>query len=284
MAGSAAVFRRTSANRGTAGAPFCGIVQLPNRIPAVKEFVLKLHVAIVDDSAPDRDRLSADIRSWASSGNGTDVSLSVFPGAEELIAALPDMPPLQLVFLDIMMGGMNGIELAQHLRRRDAGLLIVFLTSSREYAFDAFPLHPFDYLIKPYAAAAVRSVLDEALRSLSAARPEITVRVSRGELRLPVDRLVSAVSHAHAVDLRTVDGQTVRSTMTFAEIEALLADERFLLVNRGVLVNMDHARSLDGDVLKMDDGASYPLRTRGRADLTGRFLQYQILRMKRGGA
>ena len=54
-----------------------------------------------------------------------------------------------LVFLDICMGDVNGIELARHLRAVDEKVLIVFLTTSSEYAFDAFPIHPFDYLMKP---------------------------------------------------------------------------------------------------------------------------------------
>lgn len=48
------------------------------------------------------------------------------------------------------MEGTNGIETARILRRTDPDLLLVFVTSSPEYVWDAFPVHPFDYLLKPY--------------------------------------------------------------------------------------------------------------------------------------
>ena len=71
--------------------------------------------------------------------------------------------------------------------------------------------------------------------------------------------------------------------MNFSEIEQLLAPHpRFLLVNRGVLVNMDHVLTLEGDSLLMQDGSQFALRTRNRAELVARFSQYQIARLKGG--
>ena len=63
----------------------------------------------------------------------------------------------QVVFLDICMEGTNGIETAQRLRAADPDLLIVFVTSSPEYVWDAFPVHPFDYLLKPYKEESLSS-------------------------------------------------------------------------------------------------------------------------------
>ena len=89
--------------------------------------------------------------------------------------------------------------------------------------------------------------------------------------------------HGHALDIFTVSGACLKSSQTFAELEAALrGDERFLPCNRGVLVNMDEALKLDGDSILLTDGLRFPLRQRNRLDLVNRFSEYQIKRMKRG--
>ena len=81
-----------------------------------------------------------------------------------------------------------------------------------------------------------------------------------------------------------IDGQPVRSIMTFSEIRDLLADDpRFLVCNRGVIINMDQVLSLEGDCLHMKDHTRYPQRIRDRAALVSRFSQYMISRLEGGG-
>ena len=88
-------------------------------------------------------------------------------------------------------------------------------------------------------------------------------------------------SRGHTVEVHLSDGQTLRSIMTFAEIEKILADDpRFLRCNRGVIVNMDQVLRLDGDVFKMRDGTIFPLRVRNRSALVSKFAQYTISRME----
>ena len=113
--------------------------------------------------------------------------------------------------------------------------------------------------------------------------PEILVRIARADYRIPMGKIVSALSQGHTVEIRTTDGELLKSSMTFSEIEAqLTADPRFLTCNRGILVNMDHVLSLTENSMQMSDGQMYPMRTRGRAELITAFSQYQISRMKRG--
>ena len=131
--------------------------------------------------------------------------------------------------LDICMEGMNGIEVAQRVRKRSARCLIVFLTSSKEYAFDAFPIHPFDYLVKPYSAARLDHVLSGAIRLMEESEQLVEIHLPRQTIRLPHGQIVAVTSHGHALDIFTVSGACLKSSQTFAELEAALrGDERFL--------------------------------------------------------
>lgn len=178
---------------------------------------------------------------------------------------------------------MNGIEAAERVRKRSARCLIVFLTSSREYAFDAFPIHPFDYLVKPYQTSQLEHVLSGAIRLMEESEPQVEIRMPRQTVRMPHGQIAAIASHGHTLDVFTVSGSRLISLQTFAELEAMLqGDERFLPCNRGVLVNMDEALKLDGDSIILMNGMRFPIRQRNRLEMVNRFSEYQIRRMKRG--
>ena len=83
------------------------------------------------------------------------------------------------------------------------------------------------------------------------------------------------------MDIFTVPGACLKSSMTFSELDAVLrGDERFLPCNRGVLINMDEALKLDGESILMANGMRFPLRQRNRLELINCFTEYQIRRMK----
>ena len=241
-------------------------------------FAMNIRIAIVDDQAQTRELLRQDLLVRVPDG----ASVACFDGGEAFLSGFtPGVDAL--VFLDICMEGMNGIEVAQRVRKRSARCLIVFLTSSKEYAFDAFPVHPFDYLVKPYSAARLDHVLSGAIRLMEESEQLVEIHLPRQTIRLPHGQIVAVTSHGHALDIFTVSGACLKSSQTFAELEAaLLGDERFLPCNRGVLVNMDEALKLDGDSILLTDGLRFPLRQRNRLDLVNRFSEYQIKRMKRG--
>ena len=238
--------------------------------------VLQLNIAIVDDLKLDRERLSADLRSYFARRPDLDMKLTEFESAEQLMEAYQP-GAFDVLFLDILMGGLNGIQLAGKLREIDQKVLIIFLTSSPEFAFDAFPVHPFDYLMKPYEYERLEAVLAEVLHALSAEEPIISIRVPRDTHEVPLNKLVAIESRGHTVEVHLSDGQTLRSIMTFAEIEKILADDpRFLRCNRGVIVNMDQVLSPKDGAMHMKDGSSYPIKVNGRASVLSEFSQYMI--------
>lgn len=126
-------------------------------------------------------------------------------------------------------------------------------------------------------------VLSGAIRLMEESEQLVEIHLPRQTIRLPHGQIVAVTSHGHALDIFTVSGACLKSSQTFAELEAALrGDERFLPCNRGVLVNMDEALKLDGDSILLTDGLRFPLRQRNRLDLVNRFSEYQIKRMKRG--
>lgn len=246
---------------------------------------MNINIAVVDDRRYDSEKLQRAIHKWFNENqhlNHTLNNIICFTNGE---AILKDFLPgkFQIVFMDIIMNSMNGIETSKKLRELDSQLIIIFITTSSEYAFDAFPLHPFDYIIKPFNCEKIYHVLSEAIRVFDAPDPIITVRVSRSKYKIRLQSISEVIAHDHTVELVMTDGNCLLCSMAFHEFEDMLReDARFLECNRGVILNMDCVLSLNHDkkVITMNDGAIYPIRLRDCAKIIKKFNQYQFSRIR----
>lgn len=175
----------------------------------------------------------------------------------------------------------HGIETAQRLRAADPDLLIVFVTSSPEYVWDAFPVHPFDYLLKPYKEEKFEQLAGELRRVLCRQQPELEVRIARQIVRLPLTKIYYATAQNHYVRVVTDDGEC-RATANFAQVqEQLQTQPEFLVCNRGVIINMSKVLRFEGDCIEMLDGTHLPVRQKDKNSLLAQFTQYQFRGMQR---
>lgn len=239
---------------------------------------MELRFAVVEDRLPDAQRLESLLR--LAFGGGQPLVCDHYESGDAFLAAFPSKN-YQVVFLDICMEGTNGIETARILRRADPDLLLVFVTSSPEYVWDAFPVHPFDYLLKPYREEKLFQLADELRRMLFRAEPELEVRIARQQVHLPLRKIQYAMAQNHYVRIVSDDGEC-RAVSTFSQVEQLLrAQENFIVCNRGVILNMDKVLRLDSDCFEMLDGTCLPVRQKDKNTLFAQFTQYQFRHMRR---
>ena len=244
---------------------------------------MEYNIAIVDDTRRDCEKLERKIYNWFTENNiELDKTVTCFSNGEKL---LRDFEPdkFQIIFMDILMNSMNGIDTAKKLRASDERVLIIFTTASNEYAFEAFPVHPFDYVLKPYNSERLYSVLSDAVKFLEAPRPSINVRVSRSNYKIPLRNISSVTARDHFVEVVMSEGNCLLCSMSFNEIKTALKDyPQFLECNRGVIINMDFVSSLtkDKDVFIMKDGTYNAIKVRARKKIIDDFTQYQISRIR----
>ena len=105
-----------------------------------------LNFAIAEDVAADAQALGRALQSAAA--GLCELSLRFFESGDALLQS-PAPTEYDAVFLDILMPGMNGVETAQRLRELSPRLPLIFITASGDYIWQALPVHPFDYLLKP---------------------------------------------------------------------------------------------------------------------------------------
>lgn len=229
-----------------------------------------MNIAIVDDLSREIARISEIIHTYAAEKH-LSVELKSFSGGEEFLA---EYRPLQytLIFMDIYMEGITGVETVRKIRELDTDSLIVFLTTSMEHTFEAFDVHAYQYILKSPDNAVLKAsifhVLDE-IRAMNSA-PEDTLRFSAegAGQTLSFSRILYVQSSKNYVQIADAAGNLYRTRMTFSEInDSLKTDNRFLQINRGVIVNMDYITDFEKDTCTVKELYSLPINLRDRKKL-----------------
>ena len=208
-----------------------------------------MNIAIVDDAQNEIDNLKSILMDYASI-HQLDIKLNCFPSAEKLLA---DYRPFQytVIFMDIYMEEMTGIQAAEHIRSVDSDTLLVFLTTSMEHMPDAFRCHAFDYIPKSAGSEQIFRVMDDILKKITVSVPRLTFSSDRKNYSIPYGDIVAIRTSDHYLEITERSGTTYHPRMTFSSVSELLAsDNRFLQIIRGVLVNMDY-------IINFKDGSCY---------------------------
>jgi DNA-binding LytR/AlgR family response regulator len=216
---------------------------------------MRLTALVIDDEQPARDELA-----WLLGADDRVGEVLTSGSATDALRRLqePDGQP-DVVFLDIEMPGLDGLELAQVLARFRHPPPVVFVTAHENHAVEAFDLHAVDYVLKPVRAErlaeAVRRVAEGLAREAgdadrAAAEPDLQVPVELGGVTRFVPR--STITHVEAqgdyARLHTADGShLVRSPLTQLETEWAAAG--FVRIHRSLLVSLAHVTEV-----RMDSG------------------------------
>ena len=160
--------------------------------------------------------------------------------------------PFDLVFLDVEMPGIDGLETARLLRERDASTVIVFTTKMAQYATVGYDVDAVGYLVKPldYPGFALR--MRKALRLVDAAQGTTVAIASDDHMRFLDSRDIRYVEvTGHSVLYHTGRG-VWRDWGTLKAVAERLVDHHFVFSNRYCLVNLAWVEALDGDTIVVD--------------------------------
>ena len=190
-----------------------------------------------------------------------------FSGGQEFIDALSEKR-YDIVFMDIYMPGMDGIETAKTLRRRTERTFLIFLTASDGHYPDAFSLHAFDYVTKPFTMERIDQVLTEILEHTPLDTAFIKISNAGKDERVKLKNIVSVTTDGHYLEIKKDDGVIKRARLTSGEfLEMTGSDKRFVIINRGIIINMDYLNLIEGTEAYMSDGSTYPVSTRKLPEL-----------------
>ena len=197
-----------------------------------------MRIALVDDSEIERGILLSLITDYGCEKQILFES-DCFDSGDAFLSSFSS-DKYDIVFMDIFMNGMSGVETASKMRQIDNHVILIFLTASADYMPDAFRVHAFHYILKPYQKDAIFACLNDASLHLPASETFISFSVNAIEVRIFASQIVCIVADSHYTWITDRNGQKYHPCAAFGTFsKQLLSDRHFLLVSRGVLCNMD---------------------------------------------
>ncbi|MCD8077122.1 MAG: LytTR family DNA-binding domain-containing protein [Lachnospiraceae bacterium] len=239
-----------------------------------------LNIAIVENE-PDYRRQLCGLCSEYGESRHVRLTVESFPSAEAFLASFSEGRD-SLVFIDIYMEEMSGVELAREIRQTDPHTLLVFCTSSPDFMPEAFSLHAFEYVTKPYTLERIFQILEDAQRIAAPASRYIRISSGRQTFQVLLDDIVSVVTAGHYLLIGLQDGTVHKTRLTApAFLDLVEHDDRFLTINKGVIVNADHVDSVGTDCCVMENGSTFPIRVRDRQQIQQRLQDHIFQQIRR---
>ena len=217
-----------------------------------------MRIAIVDDIAAERNLLHTRLN-YKLKQRSIQADVLEYESGEAFLADA-EQQPFTVVFLDIYMDGMSGMEAAKALRKLDTDCLLIFTTTSTDHALEGFQVRAMHYLVKPYTEQDLTALIDEILSRIPQPDNYLTVKVSGSDIQLPFKEMLYAEHFSHMIHVHTTENRVLTTRMSFGQFTApLKEDDRFFLSSRGIVINMEHAVDFDGTAFLLDNGSSIPV-------------------------
>ena len=223
-------------------------------------------IAICDDSKLDRQLLKVVIQIYF---ENNEEEFKIFE--YELGDNLLDDIEVELLFLDIIMNGTNGMKIARKLRDIQFKAPIIFLTAYAYYAVESYEVQAAGYLLKPYDTNKLTLLLDEVLQR--SVQKRIAVKVKKQHRYLEINDIMYAESDKHVLNIHLKDSRVIQTTEKLSELKKTINSKRFIRCYQSYLVNMDYIKDAKTDFILSND-IRIPIRVRGRKEIIERYHKY----------
>lgn len=233
-----------------------------------------MKIVVVDDNATEQKRTLSLVLEYFGEHKIVHSGLMSFASALDLLTYLETHPGFDLYLLDIYMPGINGIELAREIRKKDQGCMIVFITSSCDFALASYEVEALQYILKPFEKEKLFQVMDRCMRMKEQKSHEILLKTDNGYRKIQTEQILF-VEAAHHFQNFYLEKEVVSTRMNCAQVEQLLAQEpQFARCHQSYLVNLDKIEWIEKNVIHMLNGDSLEISRRTGPSFKKRYLSY----------
>lgn len=229
------------------------------------EVIQMIRVAIVEDQAGERERIK-ECLGFLTETEGIAFDVAEFPTGAAFIGNY--VPDYDIVFMDIEMPDMDGMEAARALREMDTSVILIFVTNMAQYAISGYEVEALDFILKPINRYSFAMKVKRAVARTKKRHDDFIPIRSGGEtyrIQIADIRYLDMVDH-HTV-YHTVDG-AYSEYITLKEACRKIDREHFVYCNRSYLVNLRHVKSVGKDTVTVGTEELLISRPQKKAFLT----------------
>lgn len=240
-------------------------------------------IALCDDETAELNKTEKLLSVYEEKHPELDLMIECFESAGELLYRIEERNYApDLIFMDIFMPGQEGtsdclgLEAAKKLRDMGNKAKLIFLTTSKEYALEAFDVDASQYLLKPVAEDKITAVLDRFSAETEEARKKyILLRIEGRIVRVSVKDIVYCEAQGKTQCIHFADGGAYLLRMTMTELYEMLSDyQEFVRIGVAFIVNMEYIASINAQDICLTAGERIYLPRGAYRNLRELYLQY----------
>lgn len=188
-----------------------------------------------------------------------------------------DFSACDLLFLDIDMGAINGIDLARQMRKNNPETVLIFVTNFSEYAPEGYEVDAFRYLAKSDIDKKLPIYFSDALAVCRTRQRKVEIYCEGESIPVPVQALVYVESKGHEQCLHMVGWlrEELYTRLTMKQLEELLFPQGFLRIHKQCLVNMAYLQSLQSTGAVLTTGKSLKASARNYRENQRKFVNWK---------
>lgn len=232
-----------------------------------------ISIAVCDDCNEEREDLKSMLFSIQNNELEWEFRLALYESGEALLYDLEEEKAcFDLIFLDIYMNGIDGMQTAKKIRKNYKDIPLVFLTCSADFAVESYDVDATGYLLKPVSEEKLKTVLNKVFSSR--VRKRICIQSQRQKKYLYLDEIMYIESRGHNLYIHTSDQSVFPCREKLNSFEAIL-DECFLRCHQSFFVNMDYIADVKEDFV-LTNGVKIPIRVRQHKQITETYYRFFV--------
>ena len=230
-----------------------------------------MKICICDDDPQIHSAIEELLRENASLPSEHHV-VNLYTG-EDLIAQYAQDNTFDLIFLDVELNELDGIQAAKKIREQDETVIIIFVSSYKQYVFDAFPVGAFHYIVKPINPEEFADVYRRSLQKHKDLHAMICLKWMYDRYSIPIHKIIYLEGSQRHVIVHTSEARYEAVGKVSDYVDELIANG-FVQVHHSYLVNMDYIKAIQKDKIVLQNGENVWISVRKRADTLKAFDHY----------
>lgn len=238
-----------------------------------------IKVAICDDDVSLLNKIDTLIDQYREEFD-REITHTVFRSPLELLAEIEKGMRWDILFLDVIMPGGNGISVAKEIRQYDNTVKIIFVTTSSEYAVESYTVGAYFYQIKPVSKEKFYRLLETAIFECGKMKQNsLILRCKSGITRVDMEKLEYCEVIGRTLVFHLENGKELECSGSLDELCSKLEQyENFLRPHRSFLINMEYIRNISGRFIIMDGLAKIPIPHGRCSEVKKKYLDYAFNR------
>lgn len=234
-----------------------------------------MKIAVCDDNSVFLQELSGWLNQY-SEENRCYIEYKLFTNPLELVAQIEKGVHYDVLFLDVFMPGINGIECAKDIRTYDNYVKIIFLTFSAEFAVESYAVKAYQYLLKPIQKEQLFATLRQLEKESVHMNKKLFVLKSKtGITKISLSQLEYCEVVNRKILLHLVNEEECECGLRMSELEEKLEEfGMFIRPHRSYLINMDYIQSLTSNCIIMESGVKIPIPREKNAQIKQMYMDY----------